>query len=95
MNKIAAGDHDFITTCAGVGRKRIANIYMSAGDDCPNGWHKDTYDGVSFCRLVNNHYCAYNFSTNGTSYQRVYGRAGYQKGWAASFFLDITLKVII
>ena len=92
MNEIAAGDHDFIPTCAGHGGgwKRIINIDISVGDDCPNGWRKDTYDGVSFCRLVSNDYYACssaNFSTNGAGYQKVCGRArGYQKGWAASFF---------
>ena len=40
-----------IPTCSGVGGgwKRIVNINISAGDDCPSGWRKDTYSGVSFC----------------------------------------------
>jgi len=83
---------DFIPTCAGVGGgwKRIANINISAGDECPSGWRKGTHSGVSFCRVVSNdrHVCssAY-FSTNGTSYQRVCGRArGYQKGETDAFY---------
>ena len=83
---------DFIPTCAGVGGgwRRIANIDISAGDDCPSGWRKDTYSGVSFCRVVSDgrSTCssAY-FSTNGTSYQRVCGRArGYQKGTTLAFY---------
>ena len=80
-----------VSTCAGVGGgwKRIAHIDISAGDDCPSGWHQDTYSGVSFCRVVSdgNQTCASaNFSTNGTSYHRVCGRArGYQKGAANGF----------
>ena len=87
---IIAGD--LIPTCAGVGGgwRRIINIDISAGDDCPSGWRKDTYSGVSFCRVVSDigDTCSSaNFSTNGTSYQRVCGRArGYQKGVTISFF---------
>ena len=94
---ITAGDFiptctgDFIPTCAGVGGgwRRIINIDISAGDDCPSGWRKDTYSGVSFCRVVDDTrsacYSAY-FSTNGKSYQRVCGRArGYHKGHASGF----------
>ena len=90
MKDIAAGD--FIPTCAGVGGgwKRIVNIDISAGDDCPSGWRKDTHSGVSFCRVVSDaaDTCssAY-FSTNGTSYQRVCGKArGYQKGELDGFY---------
>ena len=82
---------DFISTCAGVsgGWKRIVKIDISAGNDCPHGWRKDTYSGVSFCRVVSDsRSCSSaNFSTNGTSYQRVCGRArGYQKGETDAFF---------
>ncbi|XP_065899872.1 uncharacterized protein [Dysidea avara] len=89
MTEIAAG---FLSTCAGVGGgwRRIANIDISAGGDCPNGWLKDTNSGVSFCRVVSDSSGACssaNFSTNGTSYQRVCGRArGYQKGIPVGFF---------
>ena len=83
---------DFIPTCAGVGGgwKRIANFDISAGDDCPSGWRKDSYNGTSFCRIVSDglYSCSSAiFSTNGTSYRRVCGKArGYQKGWTASFY---------
>ena len=80
------GSGDFIPTCAGVGGgwRRIVNIDISAGDDCPGEWRKATQSGVSFCRVASDdtHTCSSaNFSTNGISYQRVCGRArGYQKG---------------
>ena len=74
----------FIPTCTGVGGgwRRIVHINISAGGDCPSGWRKDTYSGVSFCRVKGDRGCSStNFSTNGTSYHRVCGRArGYQKG---------------
>ena len=82
---------DFISTCAGVGGgwRRITNINISAGDDCPGEWRKATQSGVSFCRVASDdsHKCSSaNFSTNGISYQRVCGRArGYQKGDALGF----------
>jgi len=88
FTEIAVG---FISTCAGVGGgwTRIVKIDISAGDDCPNGWRKDTFSSISFCRVVNDNggICSSaSFSTNGTSYQRVCGRArGYQKGYAVSF----------
>ncbi|XP_065884686.1 uncharacterized protein [Dysidea avara] len=88
---ITSGD---IPTCAGVGGgwRRIVNINISAGDACPNGWREETNSGVSFCRLDSDtgSTCssAY-FSTNGTSYQRVCGRAkGFQKGETLAFHGD-------
>ena len=49
-----------------------------------------TNSGVSFCRVVNDGYytcSSASFSTNGTSYQRVCGRArGYQKGHTPGFY---------
>ena len=87
---IAAGN--FISTCAGVGGgwRRIVNINISAGDDCPTGWTKATQSGVSFCRVASDrhHTCtSANFSTNGISYRRVCGRArGYQKGDTLAFY---------
>ena len=41
-----------IPTCASVGGgwRRIVNI--STGDDCPSGWHRDTYSGISYCHVV-------------------------------------------
>ena len=86
---------DFIFTCAGVGGgwRRIVNINISAGDDCPGEWRKATQSGVSFCRVAsNNRYTcsSANFSTNGISYQRVCGRArGYQKGDTFAFYKDL------
>ena len=84
--------NNFISTCAGVGGgwRRIVNINISAGDDCPGEWRKATQSGVSFCRVATNditYTCSSaNFSTNGISYQRVCGRVrGYQKGHALGF----------
>ena len=83
-----------LPTCAGVGGgwRRIANMDISTGGDCPSGWRKDTHSGVSFCRVVSDDYntcSSTTFSTNGTSYQRVCGRArGYQKGWSVAFTLS-------
>ena len=77
---------NFISTCAGVGGgwRRLVNIDISEGDDCPGEWRKATQSGVSFCRIADNNFWTYSsasFSTNGMSYQRVCGRArGYQKG---------------
>ena len=86
------GSGDFISTCAGVGGgwRRIVNINISAGDDCPGEWRKATQSGVSFCRVASDdgeYTCSSaNFSTNGISYQRVCGRArGYQKGNTVAF----------
>ena len=74
----------------GGGWRRIANINISAGDDCPGEWRKATISGVSFCRLVSDNQFACSsarFSTNGISYQRVCGRArGYQKGDTLAFY---------
>ena len=91
-NMTAIANGDFISTCAGVGGgwRRIANIDISAGDDCPGEWRKATQSGVSFCRVASDgmHTCSSaNFSANGISYQRVCGRArGYQKGDTAAFY---------
>ena len=82
----------FISTCAGVGGgwRKIANIDISAGDDCPGEWRKATQSGVSFCRVASNSgtICSSaSFSTNGTNYQRVCGRArGYQKRDTLGFY---------
>ena len=87
MTEIAAG---IISNCAGMGGewRRIAYININAGTDCPTGWVKSNYSGIGFCRSPNNNWGCYSayFSTNGTSYQRVCGRArGYQKGETSSF----------
>ena len=76
-NMSAVLNGDFITTCAGMGGgwRRIVNINISAGDDCPGEWRKETHSGVSFCRVatnnINNTCSSANFSTNRISYQRV------------------------
>ena len=83
---------DFISRCAGVGGgwRRIVNINISAGDDCPGEWRKSTQSGVDFCRVASTQWntcSSANFSTNGISYQRVCGRArGYQKGDTLAFY---------
>ena len=81
-----------VLVCMGGGWRRIANINISAGDDCPGEWRKATQSGVSFCRVAsdNQFVCSSaNFSTNGISYQRVCGRArGYQKGATLGFFIS-------
>ena len=88
----ATNNGDIICTCAGVGGgwRRIANINISAGDDCPGEWRKATQSGVSFCRVASDDrfVCSSaNFSTNGISYQRVCGRArGYQKTDTVAFY---------
>ena len=92
MNYTITISGNFISNCAGVGGGwgRIANINISAGDDCPGEWRKVTQSGVSFCRVAGNDRftcSSANFSTNGISYQRVCGRArGYQKGTTLGFF---------
>ena len=96
MTTITNNSGDFITTCAGVGGgwRRIVNINISAGDDCPGEWRKATQSGVTFCRVASDSkqsnqftYSSAIFSTNGTSYQGVCGRArGYQKGDTLAFW---------
>ena len=89
MTAIAAG---IISTCAGVGGgwRRIVNIDISTGDDCPGEWRKATQSGVSFCRVASddsNTCSSASFSANGMSYQRMCGRArGYQKGFTIGFY---------
>ena len=87
------GSSDFISTCAGVGGgwRRIVNINISAGDDCPGEWRKATQSGVCFCRVatddVRRTCSSANFSTNGISYHNVCGKArGYQEGHTLGFF---------
>ena len=92
-NMTALANGDFIATCAGMGGgwRRIVNIDISAGDDCPGVWRKATQSGVSFCRETFDDHIqvcsSASFSTNGISYQRVCGRArGYQKGDTVAFY---------
>ena len=91
-NMTAIANGDFISTCAGVsgGWRRIVNINISAGDDCPGTWRKGTQSGINFCKVAtyDSQICSSaNFSTNGIRYQRVCGRArGYQKGDTLAFY---------
>ena len=91
---MSAINGDFISTCAGVGGRwrRIVNINISAGGDCPGEWRKAIKSGVSFCRVASNSHfkcSSANFSTNGISYQRVCGRArGYQKGETLAIYAN-------
>ena len=93
MAEIATAVADMGLKCPSVGGewKRIVNINISAGDDCPTGWRKADYSGISFCRVnatdEDIQVCSSaSFSTNGTSYQNVCGRArGYQKGITVAF----------
>ena len=89
MTALAVGEY-FIPQCGGGVWKKITHINISAGDNCPGMWIKSAASGLSFCRVAvdSSYTCssAY-FSTNGTSYQRVCGRAkGYQKGYPWGFY---------
>ena len=82
---------DQISSCAGVDGvwKRIASFNITAGDDCPSPWVKSSHNGVNFCIPASTAAGCYsvNYSTNGTNYQRVCGRAsGYQKGPMGGFY---------
>ena len=102
MTAIAAAS-GIIPTCAGMGGgwRRIVNIDISAGDDCPSGWRKANYSSVVFCRVDANdddiQVCSSaSFSTNGTSYQNVCGIArGYQKGITSAFYYSTTVSISI
>ena len=91
MTEFAVASH-FISTCAGAGGgwRRIVNINITAGDNCPGEWRKATQSGVSFCRVASDdrETCSSAiFPINGISYQRVCGRArGYQKGDTVAFY---------
>ena len=96
MTLIAAIADGIILSCAGVeGQwRRIAGINISAGDDCPTGWNKSSYNGVSFCRASSDGGGCYStfFTTNGVSYQHVCGRArGYQKGLPEGFHTTLSI----
>ena len=91
MTLIAAiADGRIILSCAGVeGQwRRIAGVDISAGDDCPTGWNRSSFNGINFCRTPNDNGGCYStfFSASGASYQHVCGRArGYQKGSPDAF----------
>ena len=89
----AVADGRIILSCAGVEGewRRIVSINISAGDDCPTGWVKSSYNGVSFCRAPSDSAGCYStfFSTNGVGYQHVCGRArGFQKGSPDAFLYN-------
>ena len=91
MTAIATPPTGEIHSCAGVegNWRNIASIDVSAGDNCPAGWTKSSYNGTSFCRAPSDKEGCYsaNFSTNGVSFQQICGRArGYQKGSPNAFF---------
>jgi len=70
---------------------RIGGFDTSAGDSCPSGWLQETISTRSVCRLADDaafQTCSSIFyPTNGSSYQRVCGRArGYQKGRVSGFY---------
>ena len=69
---VAFVNGDFISTCAGMGGgwRRIINIYISAGDDCPGECRKATQSGVTFCRVASDseYICSARFFTNRISY---------------------------
>ena len=67
---------------------------LSAGDDCPTGWNKNSHNGVSFFRAPSDNAGCYStfFSTNGVSYQHMGGRArGYQKGTTDGFHTTLSI----
>ena len=91
---------NYRSSCAGVGGgwTRIAHFNMTAGDDCPSGWTKDTQSGVNFCRPPGDDPAGYkcystHFSASGRSYKKVCGRArGYQKGQVWGFWGSTTTQ---
>ena len=89
----AVADGRIILSCAGVEGQwtKIAGVNITAGDNCPTGWNKSSYDGASFCRTPNNSSGCYStfFSANGMTYQHVCGRArAYQKGTPDAFYFN-------
>ena len=90
MTAAAFSYGDLVTSCLGVGGvwTRIANLNVTAGDDCPSPWISNSHDNVSFCRIPsdNGGCSSVNYSTN-ERYDQVCGRAsGYQKGGPDGFF---------
>ena len=67
---------------------KIADIDVSKGDDCPNGWRKTKVNGIEMCRSLQNAAGCYSatFSVNGTRYRKIRGMVrGYQQGSTDSF----------
>ena len=77
MTAIGIND-DFISSCGGVDGiwRRVANLDVGAGDDCPSPWVKGSYNDNSYCLPASTTGGCYSviYSTNGISYQRVCGR---------------------
>jgi len=79
---------------------RVVSINITAGDTCPSGWFEESNSGATYCRISGGDNDAPGcsstmFSTNGTSYQRVCGRArGFQKGETLAFHGDSFLGVV-
>ena len=91
MTAITLSRGDVISSCLGIDGnwKRIAMFNITAGDDCPSPWMKSSFNGVGFCVPASTAGGCYsvNYPTNGTSYQKVCGRArGYQKGSMDGFY---------
>ena len=89
-----------ILSCAGVDGtwKRIASFNITAGDDCPSPWVKSSHNNVSFCIPASTAGGCYSviYSTNGTSYRNVCGRAsGYDKGSMDGFYNSATRDINI
>ena len=87
----AIADGRIVLSCADVEGhwRKIADINVDAGDDCPNGWNKSSHSSFSFCRTPNNDSGCYSasFSANEMTYQNVCGRArAYQKGTPDAFY---------
>ena len=79
---------DMVLDCKGQkGWMRIADLNTTRGDDCPDGWVKNT--AYKFCCTGGNSAGCYstNFSTIGTHYTKVCGQMkGYQKGSVDGFY---------
>ena len=98
MTAIAFSQRDLISSCAGVGGvwKRIGGFNTTAGDNCPSPWIKGSFNNVTFCLGSTEAGCySVNYSTNGTSYHRVCGRASaYQKGSTSAFHSSTGSSII-
>ena len=67
---------------------KIADIDVSKGDKCPEGWNKTKANGIETCRAPSDSAGCYSttFSVNGTKYRKIRGRVrGYQQGSVDSF----------
>jgi len=87
---------DMELECSGIkgGWMRIADLDTSRGDDCPTGWSKittsdnATYPSKDVCGSTRNKAGCYSarFSVNGSSYNKICGKArGYQRSTPDAF----------